>query len=241
MSGWIPCARVRSSSSVLVAVSRAAEKSAVDRDVAGTRGNSLAAPQLEREGEQELLRAIVQVPLETTSFRLASLDDPSARCTQLIHPASPLQLKALVLDREPGLWPEVLEEQVCRYRIAVVDHDGDWTTSTDQFRALTCSVRFHEGQSVAADVADVVRPVAHAQIRISDRPTQDRFDRMRIVLCAEQAGDFGQITSNRQAVPVTRRTATATATQAPDWMREHHGDVRRSRRGGADEAQDGSA
>ena len=47
-------------------------------DVAGTRRKSLATPQLEREGEEELLRAIVQVPLETASFRLASLDDPSA-------------------------------------------------------------------------------------------------------------------------------------------------------------------
>ena len=103
---------MRSSSSVLVAASRAAEKSAVDRTSPAPVGNPLAAPQLEREREEELLRAVVQVPLETPSFRLASLDDPSARCTQLIHSASQLQLKALVLDREPGLWPEVLDEQV---------------------------------------------------------------------------------------------------------------------------------
>ena len=91
---------------------RARQIGPLGADVARARCRSLPSAQLERKGEEELLRAIVEIPLELAPFGLADLRDSAARRPQLVHPTAKLQLKALVLDRQTRLRAEVLVQQV---------------------------------------------------------------------------------------------------------------------------------
>ena len=240
-AGWIPCARIRSSSRVLPAASRAWAKIAVDGHVSGGRRRSFATPQLEREREQELLGAIVEIPLEAASFGLADFDDPPARCTKLIHPPAELQLQALVLDREPRLRPELLDEEVGRERVVVVDQHGNRTTTTDQLGPLAPAICFAQGPPIGPDVPAVVCPVPDTKIRIPDRPTQDRLNRERIVLTSEQVRHLGQAASNRQPVRRDQQGGDRYGHAGSRFEREGEGKVRQRRRGSPTEGHEGGA
>ncbi len=54
----------------------------------------------QRERDEPLLGAVVQVALEPAALGGPGLDDPGARGAQLLDPGAQLGLQALVLDRE---------------------------------------------------------------------------------------------------------------------------------------------
>ena len=62
----------------------------------------LEQAQLERERDQPLLCAVVQVALQPLALALAGLDDPRARPAQLLEPRPQLGVEAGVLERDPG-------------------------------------------------------------------------------------------------------------------------------------------
>jgi hypothetical protein len=61
----------------------------------------LEQPQLQRQGDQPLLRAVVQVPLEPAALGLRRLDHPRPRAVQLLQSGLQLGLQPAVLERDP--------------------------------------------------------------------------------------------------------------------------------------------
>src|SRR6185436_4128390 len=62
----------------------------------------LGHPQVKGEGDEPLLRAVMQVPFEASSLADACLDDPGARIPHLVELRAQLCKQTLVLEREPG-------------------------------------------------------------------------------------------------------------------------------------------
>ena len=92
-AGWMPCASARSSSSAARISSRARTTA---RTVAGR------ALQRHREGDQALLRAVVEVALEAPALGIANLDDARARGRQLAQARAQRRAGRAVLQRGPG-------------------------------------------------------------------------------------------------------------------------------------------
>ena len=63
---------------------------------------ALGEPQRQRERDEPLLGAVVQVALQPPALLRAGLDDPGARGAQLLDAGAQLGLQALVLHREAG-------------------------------------------------------------------------------------------------------------------------------------------
>ena len=99
-AGWMPRASSRSSasdrasSSLAVVTSSSADGS--------SRIRFCEEPQLQRDRDQALLRAVVQVALEPPALGVAGRDDPLARGLQLGQPRLRLGLQVLVLERDRG-------------------------------------------------------------------------------------------------------------------------------------------
>ena len=70
----------------------------------------LEQPQLERERDQPLLGAVVQVALEALALAVAGLDDPGPRAAQLLQPGAQLHLQARVLERDAGGGRDAVEQ-----------------------------------------------------------------------------------------------------------------------------------
>ena len=60
-------------------------------------------PQLQRDADQSLLRAVVQVALQAAPLRGARGHDPLPRGTQLLHAGRRLHAQPLVLRAQPGV------------------------------------------------------------------------------------------------------------------------------------------
>src|SRR5918994_7726213 len=58
--------------------------------------------QLERQGNEPLLRAVVKVPLESPALVLTSIDDPRARALELFEASSQLGVQSAVLECDGG-------------------------------------------------------------------------------------------------------------------------------------------
>ena len=63
---------------------------------------ALGQPELQRERDQALLGAVVQVALQAPALEHRDLDDPRARGLQLVEAGAQLGLQALVLQRQRG-------------------------------------------------------------------------------------------------------------------------------------------
>ena len=99
-AGWRPRATSRSSSSDAAISCRAwASRASRVRVVAELR---LEQAELERQRDEPLLGAVVQVALEPLALLLAGLDDARARAPQLLEPGAQLGLQPGVLERDPG-------------------------------------------------------------------------------------------------------------------------------------------
>ena len=62
----------------------------------------LEHPQVEREADELLLGAVVEVALDPPARVVGGLDDPQPRDPQLLHAGAQLGLQALVVDRQRG-------------------------------------------------------------------------------------------------------------------------------------------
>ena len=62
-------------------------------------------PQVERQRDQPLLGAVVEVALEAAALVVGGLDDPRPRRAQLLDPGAQLDVQALVLEREAAAAP----------------------------------------------------------------------------------------------------------------------------------------
>lgn len=60
----------------------------------------LQRPQVKRQRDQPLLRAVVQIALEPAPLGLSDFHDAGARTPQLLDPRTQLRLEAAVLERD---------------------------------------------------------------------------------------------------------------------------------------------
>ena len=100
--GWMPRASSRSSASASVSSSCAPVEQLARRRPGRVRSLLWASAHGQRERDEPLLGAVVQVALEPAALGRAGLDDSRARGAQLLDPGAQLRLQALVLDREAG-------------------------------------------------------------------------------------------------------------------------------------------
>src|SRR5262249_13803463 len=82
-------------------------------------------PQLEREADELLLRAVVQVALDPPARGVARLDDALAAAAQLLHARREVGLQALVVDRQRGRRAGRLDELGRGVQRRVVHDRGD--------------------------------------------------------------------------------------------------------------------
>ena len=169
-AGWMPRASSRSSASA------AASLSASSSTVAGQLGVLLEPgaqqAQVERERDELLLGAVVQVALDLAAGVVGRLDDPAPRVAQLLEPGPQVGLQALVVDRQRGSRGRGVHELGRGVELGVV-HDrrhpralaldrrpGASRAGARQVHAMPAVV--HEHLAVGEPVGDVQRAVAEA-------------------------------------------------------------------------------
>ena len=97
-AGWMPRAISRSScSDAAISVRPRATPRA---GLVVARELRLQQRQLERHGDEPLLRAVVEVALEALALAVAGLDDAGPRAAQLLQARAQLDLQARVLERD---------------------------------------------------------------------------------------------------------------------------------------------
>ena len=99
-AGWMPRASSRSSSSEFGELVARARPRAPRPAPGRVRMSDADHPQLQRDRDEPLLRAVVQVALEPAALGVAGRDDALARRLQLGEPGVGLRLQALVLERD---------------------------------------------------------------------------------------------------------------------------------------------
>ena len=85
----------------------------------------LGHPQVQGEGDEALLCAVVEVPFESPALGDACVDDPRARVPHLVELGAQLRKEALVLEREPGGARDGVEQCRVLAQRRVVDERGD--------------------------------------------------------------------------------------------------------------------
>ena len=121
-AGWMPRANSRSSASATASFSPISSTVVDEPAVAEPR---LEHPQVEREADELLLGAVVQVALDPPAGVVGGLDDPQPRHPQLLDAGAQLGLQALVVDRQRGGRGGGGDELGRGVELGVVDDRGD--------------------------------------------------------------------------------------------------------------------
>jgi hypothetical protein len=93
--------------------------------VDGGRDLRAGDPEGQRQVDQPLLGAVVQVPLDPATLGIAELDDPGPGGADLLELGPDLRLEALVLDRQAGGGGDRLDQLGLVVEGGVVDQGGD--------------------------------------------------------------------------------------------------------------------
>ena len=127
------------------------------------------------QGQEPLLRAIVEIPLEQASFRVAGLDYPRPGRADLAELEQHLRLEPLVFQAEPDGWPELPLELGKRRGVAdhraprvLLDQHGDQAPGRGDRLGDRTALRIH----IALDGGE---PVGDTQLRITERPRERRL------------------------------------------------------------------
>ena len=124
--------------------------------------------QVEYDGEQALLRAVVQVALQAPSRLVRGRDDARPRAAQLPELGEHLRAQRLVLDRQPRGRAEQAVELAIGEHGGVVDDDREQATAAGDARRG--SRRLHADRSVGVDEASDGRdPVQDLDGRVAQR------------------------------------------------------------------------
>ena len=125
----------------------------------------------ERERDEPLLRAVVEVALEPPPLGVARLDDARPRRAQLLELRAHLGLQALVLEREPGRGGDLVDELLVVEQAGRVPEHGDVASLPDEARSLL---------TLAVDRASARRPDGPARAgRRARAPDRRRSRRAR--------------------------------------------------------------
>ena len=149
----MPCASSRSS-----ATARPSSASASSRRAASRRSSSLPScdaqeSQREREPDEALLGAVVEIALEPAALGVARLDDAGPRRAQILELSPRLGLQALVLEREARRRRDLLDELGVVEEVGSVEDHRDGPALADERR---------RGATVQHERASTGRPRASA-------------------------------------------------------------------------------
>ena len=157
-AGWIPRASSRSSSSDWES-SSPAELTSCSASAGSRADAALDHPQLERDGDEPLLRAVVEVALEPPPLRVAGGDDALARGAQLREPVLGLGLQPRVVERDRGRGGDGLDElRIVVERRVVDEHPELAAVALDRRRRTVATRRGQRDRlSAAVDVGALAR------------------------------------------------------------------------------------
>jgi hypothetical protein len=97
-------------------------------------GRAARHPQLVRQGEQPLLRAVVEIALKSAAFCIARFHDPGPGRAKILQLGQDAGLESFVVHREPGRRPDRPLKPISIRGSRVVAHDGDRPTLPDNPR-----------------------------------------------------------------------------------------------------------
>ena len=123
ITGWMPRASSRSSASAVASFSDSASTCSFGLLVAVEL--RLQQPQVERQRDELLLGAVVEVALDPAARVVAGLDDAHARDPQLLDAGAQVGLQPLVVDRQRGAGGGGVDELGPGVELGVVDDRGD--------------------------------------------------------------------------------------------------------------------
>ena len=171
-AGWMPRATSRSSSSD-VAISGAPDRAARSRRIVGQ--PLLQQAELERERDEPLLCAVVQVALESLPLLLAGLDDPRARAPELFEAGPQLGVQRAFSSAIPAA---AVTARAARARLAAPGRGAAPRRGRRRGRSASSLVRSScvrqlHWPAVEIGVAPELRqPVRERQRRIAKRPCE---------------------------------------------------------------------
>ena len=198
----MPCASSRSSAIARRSSASASSSRASVRVGAGRQLRAREA-QRQRESDEPLLGAVVEVALEPLPLGVAGLDDARARSAQLLEPRPHLGLEALVLEREPGGRGHLVHELlVVEESGRVREHRHDPPVPHESRRCL--AVASSTGRPCASTSRPVAERIGEDEVWIADDPGEN---------VSEAAGRrrLGEVDDE----PRDRRTGAATPNPAP--------------------------
>ena len=171
----------------------------------------LEQPQLQRDPDQALLRAVVQVALEPPPLGVAGGDDPLARGLELGQLRLGLGEQPRVVDRDRGRRRDRLDQLGIVVERRVVDERAERAAvALDAGHRSLAAGLHHHRRAVGADVAAGVRaPVDDREIGIAERAGEcgAQLVRARAADAAEQVGE---------------RAARQAGAQLPHQERDRH-------------------
>ena len=144
IAGWMPRASSRSSLSATASLEASSSTSGSASLAAHAR---LEQAQVEREADELLLGAVVEVALEPAARGVGGLDDAHARDAQLLHARAQVGLQALVVECERGRRGGRLHELGAGLQRRVVDdrRDAPAVALDRRPRAPGAAVGQHDG------------------------------------------------------------------------------------------------
>ena len=172
----------------------------------------LEQAELERERDQPLLGAVVEVALEPLALLLSGLDHAPARAPQLLEPRLQLGLQARVLERDRGGRADRIEQLRLVVQRRVVDQRRHGAPSRSISVTRSAGLGLGQLHRVAVEIGPALelrQPVGERQRRVAQR-SGERF-------CGDPVGA-------RSARRRTSRSPTPDAREArvqqPDQERE---------------------
>ena len=144
------------------------------------------------EGEQPLLRAVVQVALEAPPSGVSCLDDPGARSLQVVELRQHLGLEPLVLDRKPRPGADLPRKLLCGEVATRVTDQRDLPSVTNDRSddAPLPPARWRNGVPSAVDEAPrPVERVRHLDIGVAEACRQRGAKRSRCRRLSEIVGE----------------------------------------------------
>ena len=175
-------------------------------------------PEREREHDEPLLGAIVQVALKPAAHAVAGLDRASARRPQLLELRARVGLKALTVECQAGRGADALEQPRIVDQLGPVDENGDRRSAPHE-RSHRAPVRLRQLDRVAAlvDVEPAAERVGDQERGIVERAGEqvaERVRRGRVTEFDDQARDGRSCPPPRAQV---RATPSDSAPSAAAW------------------------
>ena len=135
----------------------------------------LEQAQLEREGDQPLLGAVVQVALQSLPLLLSGLDDPRTRSPQLLQARPQLDVQAPVLDCDAGRRADGVEQLGLVDQRGIVDQGRHvLPLPVDHGRRPVAALRgqLHRPAVEVGPASELREPVREAQRRVAQGPRE---------------------------------------------------------------------